>query len=461
MLSIATVSGADQRQENGSPNVLLIAIDDMNDWIGCLHGHPGSHTPNIDGLAKRGTLFANAHCQAPICNPSRTSIMYGLRPSSTGVYMNTPKPYSIPAMNAHTTLPRWFAKHGYHTMTTGKIYHGSGLPAGDFDQVGPRPGQRFKTDKRIRTDLPNGIAGLWDFGPQEYEDSKFPDHIDTTWAIEQLEKDHAQPFFLAIGFYRPHVPWYAPHRIFKDFSIENIVLPPVKDDDRDDIPPVAFEVSHVSSPPPHAWFVEHNAWKSAIQSYLSCIHWTDEQVGRLLAALNHSKYATNTIVVLYSDHGFHLGEKQRWVKFSLWERSTHVPFILYIPGQSGGKTVQKPTELLSVYPTLVELCGLPPNDTVEGRSLTPLLENPDADWPYPAMTTHGFKNHALRSERYRYIRYYDGSEELYDMQMDPNEWENLAGERRLPTHQNIIDQFISYLPSKNHVQQHGGVRKRK
>ncbi|MEO1992104.1 MAG: sulfatase [Pirellulales bacterium] len=461
MPSMTVALGGGQRSNHEPPNVLLIAIDDMNDWIGCLHGHSGGYSPNIDRLAKRGTLFANAHCQAPICNPSRTSIMYGLRPSGTGVYMNSPKPWSIPAMSTCITLPRWFAKHGYHTMTAGKIYHGSGLPTGDFDHVGPRPGQRFKTDTRIRKDLPKGVAGLWDFGPQHYEDSKFPDHIDATWAIEQLEKEHAKPFFLAVGFYRPHVPWYAPDRIFKDFPLDEIALPPVKDNDRDDIPPVAFEVSHVSSPPPHAWFVEHNAWKPAIQSYLSCIQWTDEQVGRLVAALDQSEYAQNTIVVLYSDHGFHLGEKQRWVKFSLWERSTHVPFILYVPGRFGGTTVQKPTELLSIYPTLVELCGLPPNDAVEGRSLIPLLEKPDSDWPYPALTTHGYKNHALRSERYRYIRYYDGSEELYDMQTDPNEWENLASEHRLPRHQAIIDQFTPYLPTQNHAQQHGGARKRK
>jgi arylsulfatase A-like enzyme len=356
-------------------------------------------------------------------------------------------------MDKHTTLPRWFAEHGYHTATTGKLYHGSGLPKGDFDLVGPRPGQRFKTDKRIRTDMPKGVAKLWDFGPQDYDETLFPDHIDATWAIEQLEKNYDKPFFLAVGFYRPHVPTYAPTRIFKDHPLEQTTLPPVKQNDRDDIPPVAFEISHVSSPPTHEWFVENDAWKPAVQAYLACIQWTDEQVGRLLNALDKSPHAENTIVVLYSDHGYHLGEKLRWVKFSLWERSTHVPLIIDAPGLPNGQTVSKPAELLSIYPTLAELCGLPANETVDGRSLLPLLKNAKAKWPHPALITHGYNNHALRTERYRYTRYYDGSEELYDMKKDPNEWNNLAAGNISSKHQKIIDQLTPHLPETNHAEQ--------
>ena len=431
------------------PNVLLIAIDDMNDWVGCLGGHPNTHTPNIDRLAKRGTLFTNAHCQAPICNPSRTSIMYGLRPSTSGVYKNAPKPWTVAELNNHVTMPRWFARNGYFTATAGKLYHGSGLPNGDFDLVGPRPGQRLKLDRQIRQDLPNRTSKLWDFGPQDHDETLFQDHIDASWAIEQLQQKYDQPLFLTVGFYRPHVPFYAPTRIFKNHLLADTTLPSVKLNDRNDLPQVATTVTHNSAPPAHSWFVEHNAWKPAVQAYLACIQWTDEQVGRLLDALDQSPHADNTIVVLYSDHGFHLGEKQRWTKFSLWERSTHVPFIIDAPGLPGGQNCSRPTELLSVYPTLAELCELPANSDVEGRSLLPLLKNQHAAWPHLALTTHGLNNHAVRADRYRYIRYHDGAEELYDMQHDPNEWANLVSDNISVEHRMIIKGLASRLPKVN------------
>ena len=445
----------------GQPNVLLISIDDMNDWVSCLGGHPEGHTPNIDRLAKRGTLFTNAHCQAPICNPSRTSLMYGLRPSTSGIYMNSPQPWNVRDLKTALTLPRWFAKHGYHTATTGKIYHGSGLPAGDFDLVGPRPGQRLKKlDAHLRKDLPGKAHGLWDFGAQTYDESKFQDYADASWTIEQLKRPQDKPFFIACGFYRPHVPFYAPARIFKDYPIEQVQVPSVKANDWDDIPAAAVQVTHNSAPPPHSWFVENDAWKPAVQAYLACLQWTDEQVGRLLDALDASPHADNSIVVLYSDHGFHLGEKSRWTKFSLWERSTRVPFIIAAPGLRREQRCAKPVELLSIYPTLAELCGLPANSAIEGRSLSPLLGDAKADWPHFALTTHGKDNHALRSEHYRYIRYHDGSEELYDMQADPKEWTNLAASDRA-AHATRIAEFAKQIPSKNRAPRAAIKRKRK
>ncbi|MFT5300808.1 MAG: choline-sulfatase, partial [Mariniblastus sp.] len=180
-------------------NVILIAIDDLNDWVGCLDGHPQAHSPNIDRLAERGTLFTNAHCQAPICNPSRASIMYGIRPSTSGVYMNSPKPWTVPALKNRVTLPRHFAANGYKTYTTGKIYHASGLPENDFEVVGPRPGQKNKLDKRLVPPTPDGAKGLWDFGGQTYDEKLFNDYVTASWAIEQLEShasaDEDRPFF--------------------------------------------------------------------------------------------------------------------------------------------------------------------------------------------------------------------------------------------------------------------------
>lgn len=412
-----------------APNVLLIAIDDMNDWVGCLGGHPDAVSPHIDRLAARGTLFRNAHCQAPICNPSRTSIMYGMRPSSSGVYMNSPRPWTVKKMRERTTLARHFAANGYRTYTTGKIYHGSGLPADDFEVVGPRPGQRHELDKRLVPQTKDGAKGLWDFGGQTFEEGLMQDHADATWAIEQLAGHETdRPFFMAIGFYRPHVPFYSPIRVFDETGRDGVTLPKVKEGDRDDLPPIVDAVTRAAAAPPHQWFVKTGRWIEAVQAYLACIRWTDEQVGRLIDALDASPHAKNTIVILYSDHGFFLGEKERWAKQSLWERATHVPFIIDAPGLPDGAICDRPVELLSIYPTLVDLCQHHTHHPLEGRSLVSLLHDAKAEWPYPALTTHGRNNHAVRTETHRYIRYSDGSEELYDLRSDPNEWTNLASD---------------------------------
>ena len=427
MLSLVA-SCSKAAEEPTQPNVLLIAIDDLNDWVGCLGGHPDGHSPNIDRLARRGTLFTNAHCQAPICNPSRTSIMYGLRPSTTGIYMNAPKPWTVEALKDRVTMPRHFAANGYLTFTTGKIYHGSGLPQGDFDVVGPRPGQRIKHDARLIPPTKDGAKGLWDFGGQSYDEKLFQDYADASWGIDVINRhgEGAKPFFLTIGFYRPHVPLYAPSRIFRDIPIESVDLPPFRDDDRDDVPKIAWGLTKAPAAPPHDWFVTSGNWQKAVQSYLACIRWTDEQVGRLLKALDASPHAKNTIVVLYSDHGFFLGEKQRWAKQSLWERATRVPFIISAPGLPRGAKCSRPVELLSIYPTLIDLCGIKRRDDLEGVSLRPLMKDSKAKWPHLALTTHGRNNHSVRGDSLRYIQYKDGSEELYDLTEDPNEWTNLA-----------------------------------
>ena len=451
LLFSTTSAWADEPDGEGRPNVLLIAIDDMNDWVGCLAGHPNARSPHIDRLASRGTLFTNAHCQAPICNPSRTSVMYGLRPSTSGVYMNSPRPWTVPMLRDRVTLPRYFASYGYQTFTTGKIYHGSGLPPGDFDTVGPRPGQRLKIDERLVPSTSKGASGLWDFGPQDYDESKFQDHVDASWAIDvinQHDEQRGKPFFLAVGFYRPHVPFYSPKRVFNEIPSEAIRLPVVKSDDRADLPPIVDEVAVAPAAPPHQWFVDSGRWKEAVQSYLACIRWTDEQVGRLIDAIDQRSLADNTVVVLYSDHGFFLGEKQRWAKQSLWERATHVPLVVVAPSVPGGGVCGRPVELLSIYPTLADLCGLPKPDGVEGSTLRPLINNPKAAWSRPALTTHGKDNHAVRSETHRYIRYRDGSEELYDLRSDPNEWENLADK---PGYEDLKSELALFMPAVNAV----------
>lgn len=437
---------AHAESQSTRPNVLLIAVDDLNDWVGCLNGHPNANSPNIDRLAKRGVLFSNAHCQAPHCGPSRASIMYGLRPSNSGIYNNDTKPWTAPTLKNRVTLPRHFAANGYRTLTTGKIYHDTGSPPGDFDVVGPIPGQSNRKDTRVIPASSEGASGLWDFGPQNYKDELFQDHISATWAIERLQEKSDKPFFLTVGFYRPHVPLYAPKRFFDELSEKDIKLPIVMANDRDDLPPIINQVTQSKFSPDHDWFVKSNNWRKAVHAYLACIKFSDEQVGRLLDALDASPHAKNTIVILYSDHGFMLGEKEHWAKLALWERATRVPFIISAPGFTQGGTCASPVELLSIYPTLIELCNLTDSKEIDGTSIAPLLRDPKSSWHHPAITTHLANNHSIRTERYRYIRYHEGSEELYDHQSDPNEWTNLA---KLPEYTALKLKFAKLLPTHN------------
>ena len=428
------------------PNVLFIAVDDLNDWVGCLGGHPQTQTPNIDRLASRGMLFTNAHCQGTMCNPSRISLLWGRRPSSTGFYDNHYHVSKVPEfLKGHVSLPKHFAASGYKTLTAGKIFHG-GTPE-QSQVVGPRPGQWRKGFDQMVHKKPKMWHRTWDFGPQDYEETKFTDHVTATWVAEQLGAKHEQPFFLSCGFYRPHVPFFPPRRVYESFA--EVQLPRVDENDWSDLPDAARRVT-LSNPkiPTHEWMRENNRWQQAVHAYLACVRWTDEQLGRVLDALDKGPHAGNTIIVLFSDHGYHLGEKQRWSKFSLWERTTRIPLIISVPGGVKGKCDQ-PVELLSLYPTLVDLCGLPANTKLEGVGLRALLENPGAAWEHVALSTLGQNNHAVRDRRWRYIRYADGSEELYDHKDDPNEWRNLAAKDPLPEHATVIKRLKAHLPKIN------------
>ena len=428
-----------------APNVLMIAVDDLNDWVSYLGGHPDIRTPNIDRLAARGVFFSNAHCQGTLCNPSRISIMWGKRPSSTGFYSNHyPAKNSPEFLNSNVSLSRHFKDNGYKTLTAGKVYHASWLPENDFEVVGPRPGFWLQDYDKPAREKPEQYHSIWDFGPQNYDEEQFVDHQIASWAVEKLHEKHDRPFFFALGFMRPHVPFFPPERVYN--SLKNVRLPAVKEDDWSDLPEAAAKLTLSNEKiPTHAWMKEEDRWRLAVRAYLACVSWVDTQIGRVLDALDQSPYADNTIIILYSDHGYHLGEKQRWSKFSLWERTTRVPFIVSVPGGATGKST-RPVELLSIYPTLIDLCGLPRQAAIEGVSLRPLLENPNAPWAHVAISTLDQNNHAVRDERWRYIRYADGSQELYDHQTDPNEWENLAGS---PEFKEELARFEKYLPKVN------------
>ncbi len=435
--------------EPSRPNVLFIAIDDLNDWVGPLGGHPLVKTPHMDALARRGTTFLNAHVQSPLCNPSRTSLMLGLRPTTTGIYGLAPWFRDVEAWRDRVTLPQHFAAHGYRTFTAGKVYHGgAGGPKRrleEFDVWGPPGGIGVTPPKKLIPPTPMGNHALMDWGVFPHNDEDKQDYIVASWAVEQLKgmpKD--EPFFLAAGFFLPHVPCYATQKWFDLYPDDDSVLPPVKDDDRADTPRFSWYVHWHLPEPRLRWVKENDQWRNLVRSYLACISFIDAQVGRILAALEESGFAENTVVVLWSDHGYHLGEKAITGKNTLWDRSTRVPLIFAGPGVRPGARTNRPAELLDMYPTLVELCGLPARDDLEGVSLVPQLKDPDAPRERPAITSHNRGNHGIRSERYRYIRYADGSEELYDMQEDPNEWTNLAG---APQHAGVIAEHRRWLPN--------------
>lgn len=441
-LSSSCASAADK------PNVLFIAIDDQNDWVGPLGGHPLVKTPHIERLAARGTVFLNAHCQAPLCNPSRTSLMLGLRPTTTGIYGLAPWFRTLPKWRDRVTLPQHFAAHGYRTLCAGKIYHGAYGRRSDrvkeLDVWGPAGGIGATPPHKLIPATPMGNHPLMDWGVFPHRDEDKGDHQVASWAIDEIKsapKD--QPFFLAAGFFLPHVPCYATQKWFDLYPDDDRVLPPVRGDDRSDTPRFSWYL-HWSLPEPRLkWTKENNQWRNLVRSYLACTSFVDAQIGRMLDALDQSGLADKTIVVLWSDHGYHLGEKGITGKNTLWERSTRVPLIFAGPGVTKGARCDRPAELLDIYPTLVELCALSPRNGLEGHSLVPQLRDAYAPRQWPAITSHNQGNQAIRGERWRYVHYADGSEELYDMKSDPHEWTNLAADSK---HLDIIAEHRRWLP---------------
>lgn len=429
------------------PNILIISIDDLNDWTGCLAGHPQARTPHIDNLAARGTLFRNAHCQAPICTPSRASLVTGLYPHTTGLYFLQPRLEASEVAMRRPHLLRHFAEAGYHTMGAGKFVHG-GNEERHYEEAGGSMGGFGPVPEQKLTEAP-GLQ-LWDWGPFPEDENEMPDTKVADWVIERLGQKQDRPFLLVAGFWRPHVPMFAPPRWFEPFPLDKIQLPLTRDDDRNDLSEYAMALTIGLPAPRHEWFVEHNQWQSAVQAYLASVAFVDHCVGRVMEALDKSPYADNTIVVLLSDHGWHLGEKQRWAKRSLWNDSTHVPLIVALPAklqsEKSSRECNQPVGLIDVFPTLLDLAGLPPREDLEGRSMRPLLDNPQATWDRPILTTFAPANHSLRDEHFHYIRYGDGSEELYDLRRDPHEWDNLAFPKLTPEHAAVIERLRAHLP---------------
>lgn len=415
------------------PNVLFIAVDDLNDWVEPLGGHPQVKTPNFARLARRGTTFTNAHCQATLCNPSRSSLLIGRRPTSTGIYGLQPGIREVELTKDDVSLPQAFRRSGYFTATAGKVFHdGSIKPkdrAAEFDVWAP-PEPRVAPKRRIAK-LPGQPHPAMDWGPHPEREEDTPDWKIASATIAALgAAPPDKPFFIGCGFRLPHVPCFAPPKWFDLYPDATLQLPPVREDDRDDTPLFSWFL-HWKLPEPRLSELRRvDEWRPLVRAYLATISFMDAQLGRVLDALEATGRARHTIVVLWSDHGWHLGEKLISGKNTLWDRATRVPLIWAGPGIAANARSNRSVELLDLYPTLVELCGLQKPDHLEGHSLVPLLQDARAPREWPAITSHNQGNHAIRTERWRYIRYADGSEELYDMANDPNEWTNLAGDAK-------------------------------
>ena len=461
-------------------NILYITIDDLNDWVGALQGHPQVKTPNIDRLAERGMLFTNAHCVVPACSGSRASNWTGLLPMHSGVYGNGQK---LEKENPDAlVLPEDLAAQGYYTMGTGKLLHGKRHDV--WNEYGPtynkwRPildeeleiskAELANPDPYVRHEIPrlgitmplnqmprdrrpgSSVIDSFDWGVIDRPEEEWTDTQSADWAVEKLGQPYDQPFMLAVGFYRPHQPLWAPKKYHDTYPPESVVLPEVLAGDLDDLSRTAQDLGRYAlTSGRHDTTVENGQWRNAVSAYLACISFVDAQLGKVLDALDNSEHADNTLIVLWSDHGWQLGEKEHWGKFTAWERSTRVPLIIAPAGNASlgkfntDKPVRAPVSLLDVYPTVIDLLGLDRRSDLDGQSMVKLMAGETKSWKKGAVSTVGRGTHTVRVWKWRYTRYFDGAEELYDLKADPNEWTNLIDD---PAHTKILKRLRKGIPN--------------
>jgi arylsulfatase A-like enzyme len=413
------------------PNILFIIADDMNDWTTMENGFV--KTPNLDKLAKSGVFFKRAHASAQECAPSRTAMLSGKYPNSSGEYWNADDFRLYPLLANIETLPQYFENRGYETVDAGKIYHqrtekwsmsGGGGGVAVPLALSSNPWHQNSFKNRDGSDYNNG-AFL--FGPSEGKEEDLGDSKSAKFIGDYVSKSHTKPFFAACGILKPHAPLLAPQKYFDMYPLADIKTPDTLARDLDDVGPMARTVALNWGDSLHGVVLRYGKWKEAVQAYMAAASFADAKVGVVLDSLDRGPNRDNTIVIFVSDHGVHLGEKQHWWKMTLWNRTTHIPMIFRIPGITPSGTVSPRTvSTQDIYPTLLSLLHYPTKAGVEGRDISELLINPYKEWPYPVRTTAGFKNHSVVSEAYRYTKYLDGFEELYDENKDPQEFYNIA-----------------------------------
>lgn len=439
------------------PNVLFISIDDLNEWVEPFNdparGKPKIETPNLRKLASRGVAFTNAHTPVPVCRPTRASIMAGVYPRNN---RTTIENYSNRTLEftGVTTLTQHFRRHGYLALGGGKIFPALSKPERHWDvfELFARPPDQ----KRNPSVLLNGLTDMhpkdpFDWGAVEYEVLEMSDVQIAEWAIEALGKDYDRPFFLGVGFHFPHLPWYLPRVHLDRYPTESVALPVVREDDLDDVPPEGRKIAWWSprtkttdyEGSDHRKVLDAGVWKSAVRAYSAASTFVDDQIGRVLEALDNSAHADNTIVVAFADNGWHLGEKQRWRKMALWEESTRIPLVISYPKMlPRGREVGFAVSLVDLYPTLLEMAGLPaPDHELDGESLIRTLDGGNAAGERFALSVWGRGNVAIRDDRWRYIRYARSGEELYDHAGDRMEHVNLLALPDAERHAERVAEF--------------------
>lgn len=439
--------------EEQRPDIIFIIVDDLNDWVGCLGGHPDAKSPNIDALAASGMLFSQAYCNSPQCRPSRTSLLTGVYPFKTGTYFNARDRNET---NATTpTIQQFFMDQGYRVASGGKVFHGNPGKVGDSLFGRPRDPKPPQGEDNF-----NALGAPNDGYALDVADEEMGDYQVATWATEQWKTVTDKPLFMSVGFYRPHRPLQVPKPWFDQFPLESIRRPAEPDgvDDWDDMPEFARRLarSHAHKPfhkgplnqllSDHEYIVANDQWDATIRAYQASIAFVDRQIGRFVTQLQENPRGRETIVMLVSDHGWHLGEKKHWCKGAIWEQTTHIPFIVRGPGIKHGSTCSQPVSLIDVYPSLIDLAGLETPEWLDGTSIKPQLAEPSSPRG-AAISSYGEGNTSIRTQRWRYIRYEDGSEELYDHEVDPNEWTNLADK---PKHEETKRRLAQMIPANQH-----------
>jgi len=461
LLPVLLLTCASLFAEESRPNVLMIAVDDLSDYVSILQNHPGIQTPNFDRLAKRSVNFTRAYCAAPLCQPSRAAVSSGMAPHQTGIYQLADSLQASKQALKAVSLEEQFKRHGYDTYLTGKYYHGlpkSWWPAERINAAWTEKKPPFSDHGPI---LKGGDEVM---GPGVYAIGPAPGGMESMADVKilantrgWLAQKHEKPFFIVNGISKPHLSFVVPKQFFDLYPLDSIVIPAVTEKDFSDIPD--YVKASFLNETDMKQFVNISAspdgLKRVMQAYMASISFCDWVVGQLLDSLDASAYANNTIVILWSDHGYHIGEKEKMHKRALWTQSSHVPLLIHVPGMSAdGQSCATPVSLLDLFPTLNSLCRLdqPIPQELAGQNLASLLKNPTLPWPHVALTSHGEGNAAITDERYHYIRYADGSDELYDHQTDPREYHNLA---KQPGMAEVVKRLSASIPKTWVPAKHG------
>lgn len=429
------------------PNVVMIILDDMNGFSS-LDQYAPIRMPHLDALRGEAVNFTRAVCSVSVCNPSRAAFLSGLDAYHTGAYLNGADVWNKPGSLSSTiqSLPEFFTDHGYDAWAAGKVFHSKLLP-GQEERIfvnGPYPQGGFGPFP----DEAHQSRGSRFHAIQEWTgpDSDFPDIRNADAAIDYLNQEHRKPFFLVYGLWRPHAPYTAPRRFFEGYRTEDMPLPPgYRSDDLDDVPAEGRALTDGLDDfrRPDGSLDEHE-WRRFLRAYCANSTFADWNLGRVIDAVDASPCADNTIVIVFSDNGFNCGRKDRWEKATLWEPSAYAPLLVRLPGGRGAECPAT-VSLVDLYPTLQELCGLPPpRHHLDGRSFAAQVRNPSTPWTRPSLTIYGKGNASIRDDRFRFIHYRDGTEELYDLESDPYEFTNLADR---PEHQPILLRLRRYLPT--------------